>query len=135
MVTPALVRDSLLFKVTLSVFMLLLFFAGIMLIIAYDLNSREQSSGIVPVEIIGDNDYLLVEVELSHEISLYEALSEQLEIDYTHYYGLGRFIIRIDFLRQTENRYIIIYINGERATTGIDDIYYETDMTVSFVLE
>ena len=67
--------------------------------------------------------------------TLLYVLEKEMHVVSVHYVGLGHMITEIRDLKQSGNKYIMIYVDGEPSMVGIDGIEIISGMIVTFKLE
>lgn len=98
-------------------------------------SNEARNSGEVTIQVIYTDDLMFEEV-LTFKVgdTLMGLLITNYEIEYISYLGLGRMITKIRDLQQTQNAYIMIFVDGELSSVGIDLIELEDGIVVSFKL-
>jgi len=67
--------------------------------------------------------------------TLLYVLEKEMHVVSVHYVGLGHMITEIRDLKQSGNKYIMIYVDGKASMVGIDGIEIISGMIVTFKLE
>lgn len=119
-------------KKTLITIFLILFIIGFYLV---DFKNNEVNfQGQIDVIIVYE-DYLDTQtIQFDRGDTLLLILEKNFVLEYEHYLGLGNMIIRIDDLIQSDGHYIVMFVNDEFATTGVDLIQLEHEMVIRFEL-
>jgi preprotein translocase subunit SecF len=118
-------------KVMLSVF---IFLIGIGFLFYNELVLKNDFEGTITVTVVYEDYSDTREIKFKEDDNLLLLLEDNFIIEYKHYLGIGNMITRIDDLIQVQDTYIIIFIDGEFATTGVDYISLIDGMTIKFEL-
>ncbi len=118
-------------KIVATIFTILI----LIIVINYTMNViSSEDSGSFLVQITYDNhsEFHIIGFEQSDTLLL--LLDNELDLEYIYFIGIGHFITKINNLEQTDNRYILIYIDGEPSQYGIDQIIIYNGMEIQFIL-
>ena len=119
-----------------KIFLTVFFLSFLVAFFLIDNNNTANHSGSFTVEVFYTEDAIYrKDIVYQPDDNLKGILEQNLHICFEHYVGIGNMVTCVRDLEQTGSKYIMIYVDGELSSVGIDDIVIKNGMTITFKLE